>query len=382
MNLTIKTLAGLEHVLAAELTELGLENVEAGARVVTGTGDRAVLYRINYESRLALRVLVQIAQFKTKHENHFYKKVSELDWMAQFRLDQTFAIDAVTQSKYLRHSRYLALKCKDAIVDQFRARNNEQRPSVDVRQPDLRLNVHLGNDNVCTIARDASGSSLHRRGYRSDSVEAPLNEVLAAGMLALAGYTGERPFLDPMCGSGTLPIEAAIIASRTAPQKGRRDRFGFESWDDFDADLWERTKRDAHERERPAPQPIHGSDRDFAAYRAAQRNAAGAGVGQYVELRRAKFEKVQPPTETPGLLVMNPLYDERLKSDEILEEYKQYGDLLKQNFPGWTAWIISGNQAALRRIGLGAAEKVQLKNGGIDCSYRRFDLYEGSRREG
>ena len=380
MNLTIKTLAGLEEVLAAELTELGLENVEAGARVVTGTGDQATLYRINYESRLALRVLVQIAQFKTKHENHFYKKVSELDWMEQFRLDQTFAIDAVTQSKYLRHSRYLALKCKDAIVDQFRARNNEQRPSVDVRQPDLRLNVHLANDNVCTIARDASGSSLHRRGYRSDSVEAPLNEVLAAGMLALAGYTGERPFLDPMCGSGTLPIEAAMIATRTAPQRGRRDRFGFETWDDFDADLWARTQRDAHAQERPAPQPIHGSDRDFAAYRAAQRNAAGAGVGQYVELRRAKFEKLQPPTESPGLLVMNPPYDERLKSDEILAEYKEYGDVLKQNFSGWTAWIISGNQSALKRIGLGAAEKITLKNGGIDCSFRRFELYEGSRR--
>ena len=379
-QLTVKTLAGLENVLAEELARLGADNIEVGPRNVQCTGDLATIYRINYQSRVAVRVLLPFVQFKTKHENHFYKKISEIDWMEHFGLDETFAIDAVTQSKYLRHSKYLALKCKDAIVDQFRARNNGFRPSVDVRNPNLRLNVHLGHDNVCTISKDSSGSSLHRRGYRTDTVLAPLNEILAAGLLKLADYTGERPFLDPMCGSGTLPIEAAMIARNVAPQKNRRDPFAFQKWSNYDADLWERTKRYAHDEERPAPQPIFGADRDFEAYRAAQRNAAAAGVGDSIQLSRKKFERNQPETETPGLIVMNPPYDERLKSEEILQEYRQYGDVLKQNFTGWTAWIFSGNFAAMKQIGLGASKKIPLRNAAIECKFQRYELYSGSRR--
>ena len=381
MNLTIKTLSGLEEVLAAELDALGAEEIYIGRRVVVCEGDRRLMYRICYECRTALRVLQPIASFKTKHENHFYRKTQEIDWPEQFDLEDTFAIDAVTQSKYLNHSRYLALKTKDAIVDQFRVRHDGRRPSIDVRQPKLRLNVHIAPDNVCTISRDASGGSLHRRGYRSESVEAPLNEVLAAGMLLLAEYDGSQPLYDPMCGSGTLPIEAAMIARNLPVQGNRREPFGFETWNDFDADLWEEVQLAARLNAREQAQPIFGSDRDFAAYRASQYNADAAGVGESVSFFRQRFEKASPPTEEPGLVVMNPPYDERLKSDEILAEYKMYGDVLKQNFTGWTAWIISGNFTALKRIGLGAAKKIPLLNGKIECKFQKYELYRGSRRD-
>ena len=381
MDLTIKTLSGLEEVLAAELDRLGAEDIYIGRRVVVCRGDQRLMYRICYECRTALRVLQPIASFKTKHENHFYKKAQEIDWPAQFDLDDTFAVDAVTQSKYLNHSRYLALKTKDAIVDQFRVRYDGRRPSIDVRRPKLRLNVHIAPDNVCTISRDASGSSLHRRGYRTESVEAPLNEALAAGMLLLAGYDGSQPLYDPMCGSGTLPIEAAMIARNIPVQQHRADPFGFETWKDFDAELWEEVRLAAKHQTETQPQPIFGSDRDFAAYRAAQYNAEAAGVADSVKFFRQKFEKASPPTEEPGLLVMNPPYDERLKSEEIMADYKQYGDVLKQNFSGWTAWILSGNFAALKRIGLGASKKIPLLNGKIECKFQKYELYRGSRRD-
>jgi len=290
----------------------------------------------------------------------------------------TLAVDAVTKSDEFRHSKFVALKTKDAIVDEFR-RLTEDRPNVDTRRPTLRINVHI-NDLDCTVSLDASGDSLHQRGYRKEKVAAPLNEVLAAGMLLIAGYDGSQSFLDPMSGSGTLPIEAALIAARKAPGS-IRDDFGFFRWKDFDADLWQEVLAAAKKQERIPPLPIHGYDSDFKAVRMGQRNAMNAGVDEYIAFERQKFEKIKSKPFEEGLMIMNPPYDERLEETNIERFYSMIGDQLKQVFPGFTAWIISSNIPAMKSVGLRASKRKTLFNGALECKYMRFDLYEGSKKE-
>lgn len=376
MQLAIKTLSGLEPLLAKELKDLGAETIEEGTRIVTCTGSKEVLYRINFESRTALRVLVPISSFQATDEKRFYQNIQQIDWSQYLQVDETLAIDAVTHSDFFRHSKYIALKTKDAIVDQFRDKFGK-RPNVNVRQPDLRINVHISKDQ-CNISLDSSGDLLYKRGYRVDAVEAPLNEVLAAGMVLHAGWKGERPLVDPMCGSGTILIEAALIAGNIPPQHPDR-KFGFQHWSDFDKQLWEKVKSRALDNVRPINVPILGYDKAFRAVKISHQNILAAQLSGKIEIERKAFEKMDPPPP-PGVLIMNPPYDERLAVDDVKAFYQSIGDRLKQAYAGYEAWIISSNVGALKSVGLRASRRLTLFNGPLECKFMKFELYEGSRK--
>ncbi|MEN0045525.1 MAG: THUMP domain-containing protein [Bacteroidota bacterium] len=378
MQILAKTFHGLESVLAEELTALGAQKVEKLHRAVQFQGDKKLLYRANLEIRTALRFLVPIRSFKTKHENHLYKKMQEIDWSKYLNLKTTFAINSVTSSRYLRHSKYLALKTKDAIVDQLRHHFDGQRPYIDTKNPDLLINVHLSKDNLCTVSFDSSGGSLHKRGYRVESVEAPINEVLGAGMILLSNWDKKSAFIDPMCGSGTLAIEAALIAKEIPPQWLHKS-FGFQKWRDFDARLWKEVKENALSKIRDINFSILGFDQDFNAFQAASKNIAQANLKDTVKVTWKKLEKLEHDLDN-GILVMNPPYDERLSDDGIAALYRNIGDQLKQKFTGFDAWIISSNRQALKSIGLRTSKKIVLFNGPLECRFQHYELYRGTRR--
>ncbi|MEO6037948.1 MAG: class I SAM-dependent RNA methyltransferase [Saprospiraceae bacterium] len=373
-----KTFAGLEAVLADELQALGATNIRVIKRAVVFAGDTQLLYRANYELRTALRILVPIHSFSANCERDLYKGVRNIDWSNYMQVSDTLAVDAVAQGEIFRHSQYVALLTKDAIVDQFRDRY-QRRPNVNTLTPGLRVNVHvLGNH--CDITLDATAGSLHRRNYRRDTVEAPLNEVLAAGMVLLSGWNALGPFVDPMCGSGTLAIEAALLALRIPPQFMRAN-FGFFKWPDFDRKVWESVKKAADAGAQKSFEfPIIASDKDTRARNAAAVNVLSAGLENVIQVEKMPFEKVQPPVP-PGTLVTNPPYDERLKLEDTAEFYRGIGDTLKKNWPDWNAWLISSNRDALKSVGLRPSKRVTLFNGALECSFQKFELYTGSRRK-
>ncbi len=371
-----KTFQGLEEILAEELRTLGAAEIKILKRAVSFRGDRKLLYRANLELRTALRILWPIAQFRARHESGLYAKIKKIDWSEYLTEKGSLAVDGITHSRFFRHSKYVALKTKDAVVDQFRERTG-RRPNVNLVVPDVRINVHI-NEDQCTVALDSSNDSLHRRAYRKETLDAPINEVLAAGMLMLSGWRGECPFIDPMCGSGTLLIEAAFLARRMPPQWLRRD-FGFLRWPDFDAALWQQVRDEAESRFVDCEFPILGFDKDFKAVRVAERNMMSAELEEMVKIERRPFERLSLELEN-GLLMFNPPYDERLRSDDIGGLYEMIGDRLKSDFPGFEAWMISSNFEAMKRIGLRPSRKIKLFNGALECRLLKFELYAGSRK--
>ena len=380
MQLLVKTFQGLEEVLANELRALGAKDIQLLQRAVGCTGDKRLLYRANYELRTGLRILVPIHSFKTKHENHFYKKVKEIDWSRYLDLETTFAIDAVTSSKYLTHSRYLVYKTKDAILDYMRERDDERRrPNIDTKRPDWHFHVYISQDNLCTLYLDSSNETLYKRGYRVGVGLAPISEVMAAGMIALSGWKGDRPFVDPMCGSGTLLIEAAMFAYNIPAQYFRKD-FGFFRWDDFDQELWESVKTTANAQVRETGPIIQGSDKDVEAFKTALQNIEAAELNNKIEVTWQKMERLQAP-DTAGIIIFNPPYDERMPEDDVAAFYKQIGDWMKQQFSGYDAWLISSNRDALKRIGLRASRKIILFNGPLECRFQHYELYRGTRKK-
>lgn len=374
----VKTMHGLEPALMDELKQLGLGGITLLKRAVAFTGTRADMYRAQYSLRTALRILMPIHQFPAYREENLYEGIREIDWSRYMGVTDTLAVDATVQGEVFRHSQYAALLTKDAIVDQFRDRYL-RRPSVNPGAPTLRINLHI-NGTRCEVSLDASGDSLHKRGYRKDTVEAPLNEVLAAGMIQLSGWKGERCFIDPMCGSGTLPIEAAMVATRT-PAQYFRGGFGFFKWPDFDEKLWKTIKQHADEAIIPSAVPIIASDIDSRARNASSVNTMAAGMEATIQIEKTAFEKRKAPAPE-GLLMTNPPYDERLKMPEIEQFYKNIGDTLKQQWSGWEAWVISANREALKHLGLRPSKRITLFNGALDCSFQQFELYEGSKRKG
>ena len=377
MKIIVKTLQGLETVLAEEIKSLGGAPIHILKRAVEFEGDQRLLYRANLELRTALRVLVPIAGFRAQTPEELYNKVYQIEWSDYLTVDKTFAIDAVTKSELFTHSKYVALKTKDAIADYFRDRTGN-RPDVNVDYPSLRINVHI-NKNECSVALDSSGDSLHKRGYRANSVEAPLNEVLAAGMILLSGWKGDRTFVDPMCGSGTLLIEAAMLAKNIPPQLNR-ESLGFMKWKNFNAKLWEDVIDKAKEAIKPLICNIVGFDKDMKAVRVSGQNIFSAHLeGQGIQVEKQSFERLIPPA-APGLLMTNPPYDERLKEADIEAFYKMIGDRLKQAFTDYEAWIISSNMEALKHLGLKPSKKLTLFNGALECKFQQYELYEGSRR--
>ena len=379
MQIIAKTFHGLEEVLAKEIEQLGGQNIEVLKRAVNYEGDQKLLYRSVYELRTALRILKPFHSFKTKHENHLYKKLREIDWASKFNLDQTFVVNAVTASKYFDHSQYLALKTKDAIVDSFREVHDGQRPSIDKVNPDFRLNIHIGYDNVCSLAWDASGDSLHKRGYRASTVEAPINEVLAAGMVLLSNWQKDCPLIDPMCGSGTILIEAAAYAYNLSPQR-YRSTFGLMKWKDYDKELWEIVKKEAADRVTDFEHAIIGYDKDLSAIKASSMNILAAELEGKIDVSRMAIEKLDEQT-APGILIMNPPYDERLTVGDLYAFYKDIGHALKHKFMGFDAWLISSNVRALKQLGLKPSVKNVLFNGPLECLFNCYELYRGSRKK-
>ena len=374
-----KTFKGLEQVLAKELVELGANNVQIERRAVSFTGDKRMLYMANFCLRTASRILVPITQFKARHTDDIYEQVKHIDWSEYMTTQMTFQIDATVYSDYFRHSQFVTYRVKDAIVDWWMERGGV-RPSVKLTNPDLYLNVHIGGD-IVTISLDSSGESLHKRGYRVANTQAPINEALAAGMLLLAGWNGQGDFYDPMCGSGTLLIEAAMIARNIAPGIYRKG-FAFEKWANFDADLFEDVYSD-DSREREFEHKIYGSDAGFYAVQTATKNIESAGLQRDIEVKQIRVQELRlADQDTDGALVMiNPPYGERLAQDkDVLNLYKDMGTALKHQFSGATAWIISSNDEALKYIGLRPAKRVRLVNGDLDCWFNQYVLFKGDHK--
>lgn len=373
LRYVVKTLQGLEPVLAEELRVLGADEVEQGCRMVTFVGDQRMMYRANYFLRTALRVLKPLFEFEATTPEEVYAQCLAFDWEEYLSLDRRFSIDSVVNSELFTHSRFVALRMKDAIVDQFRNRTG-RRPFVDPENPDVRFHLHI-QDNRCSVLLDSSGASLHMRGYRQRQELAPLNEVLAAGMILLSGWDGVTPFMDPMCGSGTLLIEAALIAHGIAPGVFRK-RFGFESWPDFDSDLLEEIAEDeSYARETDVP--IVGSDISTHAVESCMHNLQASGVKRYVTLSKQSVFDVKSIADY-GVMVTNPPYGERIKQVHLDTFYGRLSDSFKQNFTGWDIWMISGNKQAMKHFALHPSVTHTLFNGALECKYQRFSMYAGS----
>lgn len=375
-ELIAKTFQGLEEVLAQELTELGAENIQIGRRMVSFTGDKAMMYRANFCLRTAIRVLKPIKHFQATNADEVYEAVKSIEWENYMDNTTSFSVDSIVFSEVFRHSMFVAYKVKDAIADYFREKTGS-RPSVRINNPDLALNIHVA-ENQCTLSLDSSGESLHRRGYRQEQVEAPLNEVLAAGMILMTGWRGECDLIDPMCGSGTIPIEAALIARNIAPGVFRKG-FGFEKWKDFDKELFDEIYND-DSKERDFTHKIYGYDNSPKAFGIATNNVKAAGVTKDVILKIQSFQQFEQPTEK-SIIIMNPPYGERISSDDLLGLYQMIGERLKHAFIGNTAWVLSYRDECLDEIGLKASAKIPLFNGALECQYRQFQIFDGKYKE-
>lgn len=376
-----KTFKGLEEVLAQELVELGANNVQIQRRAVSFTGDKRMLYTANFCLRTASRVLLPIATFKAKKADEIYEQVKTIDWAQYMTSKTTFQIDATVYSDLFRHSQFITYRVKDAIADWW-MEHEGVRPNVRLTDPDLYINLHIAGDLV-TLSLDSSGESLHKRGYRVANTQAPINEALAAGMLLLAGWKGQSDFYDPMCGSGTLLIEAALIARNIAPGVYRKG-FAFEKWANFDADLFEDIYSD-DSRERDFTHKIYGSDAGFYAVQTATKNIQSANLQRDIEVKQIRLQELKFENEkrkTDGALVMmNPPYGERLSQDkDVLRLYQDIGTTLKHQFSGATAWIISSNEEALKCVGLRPAKRIRLMNGDLDCLFNQYVLFSGDRK--
>ena len=378
MDFTAKTFAGLEEPLAEELKKLGADNVKIIKRGATFKGDEELMYKVNYLSRLAIRILKPIGVFEVKSDEQLYEKVRKINWMNVFKLDQTFSVEANLFYSDLNHTHYAALKTKDAIVDQFRE-STGKRPWVNVEKPDIYVDVHISH-NVCTISLDSSGESLHRRGYRIEADKAPINEVLAAGMINLSGWKGDTDFYDPMCGSGTIPMEAAMLAMNI-PAGYYRKNFALMNWEGYNENLWKKVKEEADKNMGELDCRIFASDRSEKAVGITKRNLKHAGLHKDIEIRVAYFDSIVP--EKGGILIMNPPYGIRMEErGELRDLYKGIGNVLKQNFKGFEAWIISPDFDTTKFIGLRPSQKITLYNGPLETRFLKFEVYEGTRRYG
>ncbi len=377
-NMVATTQQFLEPVLADELRKLGAEDIFKHNRAVSFYGNLETLYKANLCTRTALKILIPFKKFNARNEYDLYDEVKKIEWENYLDVDGTLAIHTSLSTDFFNHSQFVSQKAKDAIVDRFRDKFG-RRPSVDTEKPHLSIAIHIVRDEI-TISFDSTAESLHRRGYRTEQTLAPINEVTAAGMVMLTEWDGKGAFIDPMCGSGTILIEAALYARNIAPGLFRK-HFGFMHWKGFDAALWQKLVDDAKSRITETDTVFMGSDKTFKAIEIARANIERAGLDEDIRVSNKRFDEVKPPQGVNGLVIMNPPYGERLPIDEIGNFYKEIGDKLKQDFQGYTAWIISSNIGALKRVGLAASQRLTLFNGPLECKYYKFELYKGSKRE-
>ena len=369
-----KTIFGLEEILAEELRKLGAQDVKPMNRAVSFKGDTGFMYKANLNLRTALRILKPIDHFQAHDEKELYHKLCEIDWTEIFNLDSTFATNATTHSEVFTHSKYASLVMKDAIVDTFR-KKFDKRPNVDPEMPDVSINLHIAK-HTCTISLDSSGDSLYKRGYKSNAVTAPINEVLAAGLILLSDWNRISDFHDPMCGSGTLLIEAALIAYNI-PVNIFRDRFGFEGWHDFDKKLWEKIKEVSLDKETQYCGKITGSDNFQKAVRISRKNIENALLSDNIKVKTEDF--FNNTIEAGTFVLFNPPYGERIPI-EVYEFYEKVGNTLKHNYKGCSVWLISSDIENMKFIGLRPSRKIKVMNGKLECSFRKFEVYEGSKK--
>lgn len=376
-KMVAKTLFGMEELLAQELRQLGASEIEIGTRNVSFEGDTGFMYKANLCCRTAIKILKPITAFNIFTEEDLYKKIYEMPWENYMDVKGTLAVNATVFSDVFTHSQYIALKTKDAIVDRFRDKQGE-RPDVDLDHPTLRINVHIDR-NICTVSLDSSGESLHKRGYKVESTLAPINEVLAAGMLMLSGWQGQCNFLDPMCGGGTILTEAAMIACNIPPNLNR-DEFGFETWPDFDVDLYEMIEEAALKKVRDFPHKIYGFDTDPVAIHKAKENIKSANLQEFIEVKQQDFFESEKEGDKPLYIVFNPPYDERISVSDVENFYSSIGNTLKRGYPGTQAWMITSNMEALKFVGLHPSKKIKLFNGKLEAKLVRYEMYEGSKK--
>lgn len=375
-KMVAKTLFGFEEILSKELRNLGAVNVKEGVRNVSFEGDKGFMYKANLSLRTAIKILKPIHSFYVKDEKDLYNKIYNMDWSEYLSPETTFAIDATVNSDHFTHSLYVSQKTKDAIADKFRATDGK-RPNVDIKFPDIRINIHIQKNN-CNVSLDTSGSSLHHRGYRTATNIAPINEVLAAGLLLLSGWDGQCHFLDPMCGSGTFLTEAAMIACNI-PANINRKEFAFEKWQDFDAGLYEKIIDSCLNKTREFHFKIIGYDKAPSAIQKAQDNVENANLTEYIKIERKNFFESEKFTKNHLHMVFNPPYGERLNI-EMEEFYGKIGDTLKQNYPGTDAWFITSNLEALKFVGLRPSRKIKVFNSHLESRLVKYVMYEGSKK--
>ena len=375
-----QTLAGLEEVLAGELRKLGAENIEQASRAVAYTGTLKTLYLTNLSSRTAIRVLVPIADFACPDENVFYEELRKIKWEEFFSIDATFAVEAITAASAMTHSKFVALKAKDAIVDRFRDRFN-RRPDVERKNPDMNIHIRISKDH-CTVSLDSTGTPLYKRGYRGDSALAPINESLAAGLIMLTGWDKISPLVDPMCGSGTFLIEAALMAKNMPPSFLRRN-WTFMKWKrylPYHAQLFNEARDEVFGKKTTRVNTIiSGSDIDFEVVGAARDNVKAARMSHEIRIENMPFDQTIPP-HGGGIVILNPPYGERITPEDINKLYKEIGDHLKKKYIGYTAWILTSNEEAEKHIGLHPSKRYKVFNGPLECNFMRFELYSGTRK--
>lgn len=375
-KMVAKTFFGFEEILAKELLQLGAQQIKPGNRMVSFVGDLGFLYKANLCLRTALKILKPIHTARVQDEDALYQLFYDFPWEDFLDVDSKFVIDSVVHGTLFTHSQFASQKAKDGLVDQFRDRYNE-RPSVDLNRPDLRINLHIQED-FCTVSLDSSGASLHHRGYRTATNIAPLNEVLAAGLIQLSGWKGNTDFLDPMCGSGTIVIEAAMFASNI-PANINRKQFAFEKWTDWDADLFEKIQESQLKRIKNPGIQIKGSDKAPSAIEKATINVDNANLSEFITLEKKDFFQIDKETSGPLHLLTNPPYGERLDGD-MNALYQGIGDAFKQSFPNTQAWLISSNMEALKCVGLRPSRKIKLFNGKLESRLMFYPIYEGTKR--
>jgi putative N6-adenine-specific DNA methylase len=374
MNKYFATVAkGLEAIAAQELTSLGAKDVVTSFTGVSFTGDKSLLYRVNLWSRTIFRVLMPIQTIKCSNREELYQQVKQINWQQYLNLEQTFAVNSTGSNTQLNHTHFNALQIKNAIIDQQREKTN-QRSNIDTHNPDLLINAHIYQDQ-CILSLDSSGDSLHRRGYRPAMGLAPLKETLAASLLDLAGWQPEIPFFDPLCGSGTLPLEAAFKALNIAPGL-MRQRFGFETWLDFDASVWSELRTQAQQSQlSQSLAPIVGNEGDSVIIKQARYNTQLCGLENQIKLLNQDLATVYPPSN-PGIIITNPPYGKRIGAvAELGSFYELLGDILKQRFQGWRAYILTGNKDLAQKIRLKPSRRIPVYNGSIPCSLLELEIF-------
>jgi putative N6-adenine-specific DNA methylase len=372
-----KTISGMEEVLEQELISFGAAETRRLTRAVEFKGDKELLYRINYCCFTVLRVLVPVSEFVIIEQEDLYNHLLKMPWEEWIDPTGTLAVDAVISNSVFTNSLFVAQRSKDAIADRLRGIHGS-RPSVDLDNPSLRISIHI-RSSTCTVSLDSSGNTLHKRGYRKRAGDAPVSEVLAAGLLRLAGWDPSVPLYDPMCGSGTILIEAALMATQTPAGIFRSD-FGFMKWKDFDGELWEKVKTDANEKILHATVQIRGADSSLRAIDGAKMNLRYSKTEEIITLDKAGFHQAKPPYET-GMIITNPPYDERLKLDDSVAFYRSMGDTLKHLYGGYRAWIISADLEAMKFIGLKPIKKFKIFNGPLECRFMGYDLFRGTMKD-